>query len=158
MESIVKYPATILSNVASAVEEPDEDLAALIMDMYTVMDDYEAVGVAAPQVGVDKRVFVFDDREGNRGELLNPIITHSAGHQYGSEGCLSLPGVWLDIARANQVYVAGSNLEGSPISHEATGLLARIFQHEIDHLNGGLIINLVPRAVRRAALKHLKAV
>lgn len=153
---LVKYPATVLLTPAVAIEAADDSITELVEEMYEIMDEKEAVGVAAPQVGVGKRVFVFDDRSGHRGELINPIITHSSGLQHDAEGCLSLPGVWLHLQRANDIYVAGSNLEGSPIEHKAHGLLARIFQHEIDHLNGFLITNLVPRVVRRAAMKDLK--
>jgi len=110
-------------------------------NMQETMKDALGVGLAAPQVGVSKRVIIVD-LEDEVFELINPEIVSSEGTQVDSEGCLSIPGIKGKVSRSEKVVVTGLNREGEMIEIEAEGLLARIFQHEIDHLNGVLFTDI----------------
>ncbi|MEY4367801.1 MAG: hypothetical protein RLZ28_1216 [Actinomycetota bacterium] len=141
----------VLHARASEVEVFDRSLKKLVNDMYETMDEAPGVGLAAPQVGVALRVFVYDyeDAEGNpvRGEVINPklelgkLSLEPASEDTDSEGCLSFPGERFPTRRADWVKVTGVNLRQEPIEVEATGWLARIFQHEFDHLEGTLYVD-----------------
>ena len=141
----------VLHTRAKEVEVFDRELAKLVRDMYQTMDKAPGVGLAAPQVGVGLRVFVYDyeDAEGTpvRGEIINPIlevgeiIDEPADEETESEGCLSIPGERFALKRADWVKVSGVDLSQHPVEIEATGWLARIFQHEFDHLDGTLYVD-----------------
>ncbi|PWW06212.1 peptide deformylase [Paenibacillus cellulosilyticus] len=140
---IVKDPDPVLREVAKEVTKFTPNLHKLLTDMAATMYDAEGVGLAAPQVGISKRVIVVDVGD-ERGliEMVNPVITHSEGDQYGPEGCLSIPNLNGDVSRFNRVVVAGQDRNGNPFEVDAVGYLARAFQHEIDHLNGILFTDI----------------
>jgi len=132
---IVKMPDPVLRKQAKQVPKIDEDTKKLVDDMIETMRSVNGLGLAANQVGVLQKVFVYDDGNGV-GVMINPKITHASGQQTGVEGCLSIPGLQGDVTRANEIEIKGTDLKGKPIRIEAEGLLARIFQHEFDHLEG----------------------
>jgi len=124
--------------------------------MFETMYDAPGVGLAAPQVGLSLRFFVFDDGDGTKGALANPVIVESSGEQLEEEGCLSIPGVYHQTPRAMHVRIEGLDLQGQPVSLEGDELLARIFQHETDHLNGTLYIDRLTDPERRSVLAELR--
>lgn len=137
---IVKYGADVLRKQAEEVAEFDDEIRALIQKMYIAMTATRGLGVAAPQVGVSKRVFVYDIGEGQHA-LVNPHIQSAKGEEWAIEGCLSMPGLQGEVPRAEKVTVTGINENGEKVKIRAEGLLARVFQHEIDHLNGTIFID-----------------
>ncbi len=139
---VVKYPAKVLRKKAKAVKNVDARVQQLIDDMMETMIAEPGLGLAAPQVSQSVRVIVARDDE-RKFALVNPKIVGRAGRQTGMEGCLSLPGLRGDVPRAEQVTVTGLNRTGKRINIEAEGLLARVFQHEIDHLDGKLFVDRV---------------
>lgn len=140
---IVKHPDPVLRERAQEVTKFNASLHKLLDDMADTMYDAEGVGLAAPQVGILKRVFVVDaDEEHGLIELVNPEIVSMEGEQLGAEGCLSIPGLQGDVKRASKVVIKGQDRYGNPVQYEGTDLLARAFQHELDHLNGVLFIDL----------------
>jgi len=140
---IVKHPDDVLRERAKEVTKFNANLHKLLDDMADTMYDADGVGLAAPQVGISKRVIVVDvgDEHGLI-ELVNPEIVSMEGEQLGPEGCLSIPGLQGDVRRSNRVVVQGLDRNGKPIQFEGTELLSRAFQHEVDHLNGVLFIDL----------------
>jgi len=130
----------ILREPARPVKRFDDSLRRLIEDMFDTMYCYQGVGLAAPQIGVPKRIIVMDV-EGIKLELINPEILETHGEDVDSEGCLSVPGVYGEVKRAARVRVRGQRVSGETCEIEAAGLLSRCFQHEIDHLNGILFID-----------------
>jgi len=140
---IVKYPDPILREKAQPVKKINDRLLKLLDDMAETMYKAEGVGLAAPQVGVSKRVFVVDvgDEHGLI-EFINPEIIAKEGEQFGPEGCLSIPGISGDVRRARKVKVRALNRAGEEFELEAEDYLARAIQHELDHLNGILFIDL----------------
>ncbi|MGB9710529.1 MAG: peptide deformylase [Thermodesulfovibrio sp.] len=144
---IKKYPDEVLKNKAELVNDLSGDLQKLIDDMIETMYNFNGVGLAAPQVGVLKRLIVIDTsaRQENQSliVLINPEIINSEGEILSEEGCLSLPGFITRLKRNERVFVKGLDRKGNPVEIEATGLLARALQHEIDHLDGILIIDRI---------------
>lgn len=140
---IKKYPDPILRKKCQEVSEITDKVRKLIDDMIETMYRHQGVGLAAPQVGVEKRIIVVDVGKGLK-ILINPKIIHSSGKSIGKEGCLSLPGLYLKIKRAKEIVVEGLDKNGQTIKLKVRGFLARAIQHEIDHLNGILIINRLP--------------
>ena len=133
---VVKAGHPVLKQIAEPVEHVNKKLRALIDDMAETMYETEGVGLAAPQVAVSKRIIVVDDHAGSGLiALINPEITHAEGSQVGPEGCLSVPGYFGDVERFDKITVKGIDPH-----NKAEGFLARIFQHEIDHLEGHLFI------------------
>ena len=130
----------VLRKKAKKVEKINTFIKNLLDDMADTMYKNNGVGLAGNQVGVLKRVIVVDDGNGLL-QLINPVITEKEGTQCGEEGCLSLPDIYGDVERAEKVKVKAQNIKGEYIEIEATGLLARIFQHEIDHLDGKLFVD-----------------
>lgn len=139
---IRKEDDPILRKVSREVDEIDDRIITLLDDMKETMDEAEGVGLAAPQVGVLRRVIIVDIGEGLI-ELINPQIIYQEGSQCGEEGCLSLPGISEEIERPNKVRVRGLNRKGEEIMVEGEDLLARALCHEIDHLDGILFIDRV---------------
>src|ERR1700761_4710455 len=138
---IVKYGEPVLERRAEAVTDFDTpELHELIANMWETMYSAKGVGLAAPQVGVSQRISVIDvsvgEDESKKIVIINPEITLTEGKQVGEEGCLSIPGFREPVSRANVVKVRAQNEKGKPIELEGEELLARAFQHEIDHLNG----------------------
>lgn len=150
----------ILRSKAVPVTEFDDDLARLADDMHETMDLAPGVGLAAPQVGVPKRLFVYNDRdeEGpSRGTMVNPLIVWSSEETVEmEEGCLSIPGQYFPVVRPEGVTVRAQDVRGDEVEITAHGFLARIFQHEIDHLDGILFIDHLSEEVRKEAMRALR--
>jgi peptide deformylase len=142
---IVIYPDPILLSKAAEVARVDGDVRGLVKDMFETMYAAEGVGLAAPQVGVGRRVIVVDvspvEKEHGPMALINPLVVEGKGSVEGKEGCLSLPGVEGMVPRFERIVVTGRNERGEPVRIEASGFLARALQHEIDHLEGILFID-----------------
>jgi peptide deformylase len=158
---IVKYPEPVLQRPAAAVTEFNDELRALVGDMFDSMYAAQGIGLAAPQIGVPKRVTVIDlSFQKNPEEklvLINPEIVLKQGKQYGEEGCLSLPDIHEKVSRAAVVKVRAQDISGEWRDYDGEELLARAFQHEIDHLDGILFIfrvsalkrDLIQRRIRK---------
>lgn len=143
---IVKEPDEVLHKTAKTVTKITPNVQKLLDDMADTMYDAEGVGLAAPQVGILKRLIVVDaDEEHGLIKMINPEIVSTEGEQFGPEGCLSIPGLNGDVRRAETVTVRGLDREGKEITVTANGLLARAFQHEIDHLNGVLFTDIAEK-------------
>ncbi len=155
---ILLYPDPRLSRKARPVKEITEEVCKKAKEMLRLMYEAEGVGLAAPQVGWPVRLLV----KGTSGEktggsvFVNPVIMHEEGESLEEEGCLSLPGVFGNIARSETVRVVAYNLEGERLEIEAEGLEARVWQHEIDHLNGRLIIDSMTPAGSVANSRRIK--
>ena len=137
---VVKYPDPILRKPTEPVTVFDDALRTLADEMTVVMKDDDGVGIAAPQVGLSKKIAVVCVDE-KRYVLVNPVVVESEGEQTGEEGCLSFPGIFGTVKRANYVAVECQNENGEHKRYEVTGFAARAFQHEIEHLNGKLLID-----------------
>ncbi|MBX2813009.1 MAG: peptide deformylase [Myxococcales bacterium] len=165
---ILTYPDPRLKNRAETVASVDDSVRRLIDDMFETMYQAEGVGLAAPQVGVLKRVIVLDcgDRSGSEGiaplppvqpiAVVNPVVESSEGCVAWQEGCLSVPGYTDEVERSARVIVTGLNREGEPLSIEAEQLLAVCLQHEIDHLEGTLFVDRLSRLKQTMVKKRLK--
>ena len=164
MPTLRLYGDPALRRKAAPVARFDESLRTLAQEMTEVMHDHAGVGLAANQVGADARIIVVDlsggERAGEAFALVNPRVTWREGVVGDEEGCLSFPGLRFPVRRAMAVRVEGQDLAGQPVIHEARGLLARVFQHEIDHLDGVLFFDRLPWRKRLAIwlkLPRLKA-
>lgn len=135
IREILQFGNPILREKSTEVTEFDKELHELLDDMYETMIDAEGIGLAAPQVGVLKRIVVIDIDDGKI-ELINPVITAMWGKQFEEEGCLSLVGKKGIVRRPMHVRVKAQNRFGKPVKYHGKELLARAFCHEIDHLNG----------------------
>jgi peptide deformylase len=144
--------APILREETRPVAEFGPEFQKLVDDMFETMYAAKGIGLAAPQVGRTERIAVIDV-DGARYVIVNPEIVQRDGSQKGEEGCLSIPDIYADIERAMRVVVRAQDREGAPIEIDATELLARCLQHEIDHLHGKLFIDYLSLLKRRAALK-----
>ena len=145
----------VLRQRASEVENIDATLVRLAEDMITTMHAAPGVGLAAPQVGVQKRLFVYDIGDG-ADVLVNPVIDESRGEWTFEEGCLSVPELSWPIVRPKEVHLTGLDLDGNEVSLEADELLARLFQHELDHLEGKLLLEYLDPDQRKQALRELR--
>jgi peptide deformylase len=143
----------VLRQEAVSIEDIDGRIVRMAEDMVPAMYEAEGIGLAAPQVGIQKRLFVYDIGEGPQ-TLINPQIIDSDGEWAFEEGCLSIPGLFFEIVRPKQVHLVGRDLEGKEISVEADELLARLFQHELDHLDGVLLLDHLDRDQRKAAQRQ----
>lgn len=152
---VIKYPNPILRSKNKIVTAFNDDLKKLIEDMYETMYANDGLGLAAPQVGINLMVAVVD-YEGKKYTLVNPVILEKRGEQTGREGCLSFPGVFEDIERPEIVKIEAFDENGEKYAIEASGLLARAFCHEIDHLHGRLIIDMVSPVKRNMIQKKFK--
>jgi peptide deformylase len=141
---IVKHPDQVLRDKAKEVKNFNANLHKLLDDMGETMYQADGVGLAAPQVGILKRVIVMDCGDGLI-EMVNPVIVEREGEQFGPEGCLSIPGVMGDVRRAMKVKAKGQDRFGNSFEVEGEELLARCIQHEIDHLDGVLFIDLAEK-------------
>lgn len=157
---ILKYPDSTLKKVAAPVEAVTAETVRLIGDMVETMYRAPGVGLAAPQVGVSRRIIVLDTDHENPGKnllkLINPEIRHAEGEMLWEEGCLSVVDFTVEIKRAAKVKVVALNEEEKEISIDAEGLLAVALQHEVDHLNGKLILDRVSRLKRDLYSRRLK--
>ena len=138
---IRQYGDPVLKQVAREVTDIDGSLVRLVDDMLETMYAEPGLGLAAPQVGVRKRLFVYDLETGDDPRvLINPEIVESDGEWEFNEGCLSVPGLSWHIVRPKQIHIVGRDLDGNELSIEADEIEARLFQHELDHLNGVLLV------------------
>jgi peptide deformylase len=155
---IIHYPDPRLSRKSAPVELPDESLRALAERMFELMFAARGVGLAAPQVGINLRVFVAcpTPQSDDRRVYVNPVILSAEGRQDVEEGCLSVPGVTSQIKRYNVVTIQAADLDGKGFQETGQGLLARVFQHEMDHLDGVLVINRMGSLARMAHRRTLK--
>jgi peptide deformylase len=155
---IVKFGDPVLKSKASPVTDLGSQLRAEVERMIGIMRDAMGVGLAATQLGVLRRLLVFQTGPDSEPiALLNPEIEWVSGELVlAEEGCLSLPRVSMDVERPLHARVAGLDLEGDPVKIEASGLEARVLQHEIDHLDGVLILDRAPREQRKGALRALR--
>jgi peptide deformylase len=157
---ITLYGEPVLHQPGRVVTAFDEDLARLVEDMFASMYAAEGVGLAANQIGVDLRVFVYDctdDETGERqvGHVVNPLLRAPKGRQHReveAEGCLSVPGQYADLARADLATVTGVDRHGEPLTLTGTGLLARCLQHEVDHLDGVVYVDHLSARKRKSLL------
>ncbi len=145
----------VLRQVAHDVTEIDDALIRLADDMIETMYDIPGIGVAAPQVGVQKRIFVWDIGDGPH-SMINPEIVESDGEWSFEEGCLSVPGLSWEIVRPKTVHMVGRDLDGNDVSYEADELEARMFQHEVDHLAGVLLVDRLDPETRKEAMATLR--
>ena len=145
----------VLKVRCTEVTEIDAALAGLVEDMVDTMYDAPGVGLAANQIGVQKRLFVFDVGDGPR-VVINPELDGYDGEWTYEEGCLSVPGLYWPIARPRRVHLTGMDLDAKPISIEADELLARVFLHEVDHLDGTLLLERLDPEQRKDALRALR--
>ncbi len=157
---ILVYPDPALKRKSLPVEEPSENLNRLLDDMVETMHDANGVGLAAPQVGNNIRVLVIDvhfPEEDRREfhELINPEIVSSRGFQVGEEGCLSVPGFFANIRRKERVRVSALDRAGERFTIDAEGMLSRVLQHEIDHLDGILFFDRLGRLKRDLLIKQI---
>jgi peptide deformylase len=148
----------VLRQRARPVEVFDDALRRLADDLFETMYDAPGVGLAANQVGLQVSCFVYDDRDGHSGFVANPELSDLEGEQNDSEGCLSIPGPYADTARALRVRLRGLGPDGEPLALEGEALLARIFQHETDHLNGKLYIDRLDGDGRRDVMRQLREI
>lgn len=142
-DPVVKYEGDgvdVLRQVSKPVLRVTEEYAELALAMQAIMHDSNGIGLAAPQLGILQRMFVYDTGEGLQA-LINPKILQRKGSQVGTEGCLSLPGLYGEVERADEVVVKGVDETGRPVRIRANGLTARVIQHENDHLDGILFID-----------------
>ena len=155
---IVFYPDPRLRKVSQKVEKFDDSLKALAARMFQLMREHKGVGLAAPQVGQNLRLFIMN----HTGEpaddqvYINPELIEAEGTEEGEEGCLSLPGLNAKILRDKSLRIRAQDLDGNPIDRIASGYVARVWQHETDHLNGTLITDRMGAVAKMGAKKRLK--
>ena len=145
----------VLKTCAAEITNIDSKLVKLTDEMFEVMYQAPGIGLAAPQIGVQKQLFVYDVDD-ERQVLINPKIVESSGEWVYDEGCLSIPGLYVEMLRPKLVLVEATNLDGNTIQIEADELLARLFQHEIDHLQGVLMFERMTPDQRKQALAEYR--
>lgn len=154
---IKKYGEDVLREVATEVETIDEDILTLLDDMVETMYETKGVGLAAPQVGVSKRIFVCDQGDGVVRKIINPVIIPLTQEiiEY-EEGCLSVPGIYKKVQRINQIQINYTNEKNEKVQEIVEGFLAVIMQHEFDHLEGTLFVDKVSPVAKRMISNKLK--
>ena len=157
LAQIRQYPDPVLRMEARPVEEFDEDLQRLVARMKDLMEDANGVGLAATQVGVLRRVFVFSPEEDRVFALVNPTLTNEAEEtDTDDEGCLSIQGVTVPVQRSTAVRLEGFDEQGKEVAYDLEGMAARIAQHEFDHLDGKLMLDRTTPDARREAMAALR--
>ncbi len=147
----------MLRRHAAPVREITPEIRRTVQDMIETMYDEVGIGLAAPQVGIPLRLMVAgDDKSGVARALVNPVIADQGGEITAEEGCLSLPGIFAPVTRAEWVRLEAQDLEGQPVSIRARGLTARVFQHEMDHLDGVLFIDRLDPMTRDRIKRRIK--
>ncbi|HEY5266262.1 MAG TPA: peptide deformylase [Acidimicrobiales bacterium] len=149
------YGDPVLSTVTTNVENIDGKIAALAQSMIETMNEAPGVGLAANQIGVQKRLFVYDQGDGPH-VVVNPVIVETSGEWTYEEGCLSVPGLSWEIVRPNQVHLKGFDLDGNELDIETEEYQGRIFQHECDHLDGVLLVERLTDEQKKEAKKILR--
>ncbi|CAN5433389.1 peptide deformylase [soil metagenome] len=159
---IVNYPDPVLLSVGRPITDDDlnSDLEKLVADMFETMENASGVGLAAPQIGLSRRLFVMDvpedDGERARHVLINPQIVHVEGEQTGDEGCLSFPGLYQVVTREMRVIARALDVNGEEFEIEATGLAARCILHETDHCDGIVFLDRMTSLKRELAKRKIK--
>ncbi|RZU40108.1 peptide deformylase [Edaphobacter modestus] len=160
IHEIVKYPDPVLAKRGEPITEFDDDLKTLVEEMFESMYAAHGIGLAAPQIGVSKRLTVIDVNfkkdPADKLVLINPEIVERQGQQYEEEGCLSLPDIRDKVKRAAKVKVRAQNADGEWFEIEGEELLSRAFQHEIDHLDGVLFIDRLSRLKKDLTVRKIK--
>ena len=160
IHEVVKYPDPVLSKPGEVVTVFDDDTAQLVDEMFDSMYAAQGIGLAAPQIGISKRITVIDvsfkERPEDKLALINPVILDRSGKQVEEEGCLSLPEIREKVQRAAWVKVRAQNVKGETFEVEGEELLARALQHEIDHLDGILFIDHLSRLKRDLVQRRIK--
>lgn len=151
---VVYFPDAPLTQKAAPVTVFDKKLEELVQSMFETMHAYQGVGLAAPQVGLSKRVFVLQEPEGLEMCFVNPEIAELDGREEGEEGCLSMPGIYAMVPRATQLKIRAQDVQGEAFELDATNFLARIIQHENDHLDGVLFPERLDLITRQLALEE----
>ncbi|MEH7333420.1 peptide deformylase [Neobacillus drentensis] len=158
IRKIVTHPADILELKCQEVDKFDRKLVKVLDDMYDTMIEYDGVGLAAPQIGLNARIAIVDiDDESGTIEMINPRILSTSGEQTGPEGCLSFPGLYGEVTRPNYVKIEALDRKGRQYTLEAEEFLARAIQHEIDHLDGILFTTKVSRYLEEDELKGVES-
>lgn len=149
------FPDPVLRAGTTPVTEFGPELSRLAEDMLETMYAAPGVGLAAPQIGISKQIFVADIGDGPF-SMVNPEIVETSGKWKFEEGCLSVPGRWWEFARPAFARARGLDLDGKPVEYAGDELMGRLLQHETDHLGGLLILDRLPRRVRKEALKDIR--
>lgn len=156
--SIRVFGDPVLKQRAAEVQAIDASLVRLVEGMVETMYEAPGIGLAAPQVGVQKRLFVYDLHDGAGAKaIVNPTISETRGEWTFEEGCLSVPGLYFPIVRSKEVHLTGWDLDGNEVSIDADELTARLFQHEVDHLDGTLLLERLDPDQRKQALRALRS-
>jgi peptide deformylase len=149
---IIQYPHPTLRHVSKPLVRVDAELCDMIKQMFPMMYEAKGVGLAANQVDLPYRFFIVNEKsDPEKGEelvFINPVLSRHKGSAEGEEGCLSLPGLYADVMRSEQVTIDAYNLDGEPVHIEAEGFLARVLQHETDHINGKLFVDRLGTAAQ----------
>ena len=155
--SVRKYGDPVLRRRAKPVEAVTPEIRRTIADMIDTMYDEVGLGLAAPQVGISLRLMVVGDEDGREARaLINPVIAEQGGEIVAEEGCLSIPGVFAPVRRAEWVRLEAQDEQGHPVSITARGLRARVFQHEMDHLDGVLFIDRLDPVTRDRIKRRIR--
>ena len=154
--SVRLYGDPALRRRATPVKAVTPEIEAMLDDMVESMYDHVGIGLAAPQVGIGLRMLVLDRGRGTAQAYLNPVIVGQGGEAVAEEGCLSLPGIFADVTRSEWVVVEALDRVGAPVRERASGLLARVLQHEIDHLDGVLFIDRVDKVTRDRIKRRIR--
>ena len=150
------YGDPVLRRRAAPVREVTPEIEGWLDDMVETMHTEVGIGLAATQVGIELRMLVIDEGRGTGRAYLNPVIVEQGGEQVGEEGCLSLPGVFADVRRAEWVVVEAMDRTGASFRRRASGLLSRVLQHEIDHLDGILFIDRLDKVTRDRLKRQIR--
>jgi peptide deformylase len=157
--SIRLFGDPVLKQQAAEITNVDGSLVRLAEDMIVTMREAPGIGLAAPQVGVQRRLFVYELQDDTGPHVIvNPVISEGRGEWEYEEGCLSVPGLAWPIVRPKEVLLTGFDLDGNEVSIEADELAARLFQHELDHLDGVLLLERLDRETRKQALRTLREI
>ncbi len=163
IREIVMYGSKVLRREADSVATVDSEVSGLVRDLFDTLAEADGVGLAAPQIGVLRRVIIVDisgaEPDAPPLALINPVIDIGQGMATAEEGCLSIPDVYGDVPRYTNIEVSALDVHGEPFKLNAEGFMARVLQHEIDHLDGKLFIDYLPplkRTLLRGPLKRLK--
>jgi peptide deformylase len=155
--SVRKYGDPVLRRKADSVPAVTPEIRRIAADMIETMYEEVGIGLAAPQVGISLRLMVVGDEEhGEARALVNPVIAARGGEVTAEEGCLSIPGIFAPVTRSEWVQLEAKDLDGNPVSMRAHGLTARVFQHEMDHLDGVLFIDRLDPMTRDRIKRRIK--
>lgn len=147
----------VLKQRAEPVTDIDGGIVKLAKDMVAPLREAEGLALAAPQVGVLKRLFVYEMKDSGPRTIVNPQIVETRGEWEYEEGCLSIPGLHFNIVRPKEIHLVGYDLDGNELSIEADELMARMLQHEYDHLEGRLMLELLDKDQKKQAKKALRS-